>query len=120
MSYKIVVVEDEDSNLLYFQALAQNLGYEIRCYSDAETFLKKTKIHDYDLLIADWSMPVMSGLELCQRVKEINNKIPIIICSAYAMESDRQIALEVADDYLAKPFRKNQFIEIVEKWCKRN
>lgn len=66
-------------------------------------------------------MPKMNGFEAFKEIQEINNRIPIIALTAYAMSSDREKALEMGfDDYLSKPLLKEKLIEVINKFLKKN
>lgn len=74
----------------------------------------------YDLVFMDFEMPMMNGIEATRTVREKDNKTPIIALTAHVR--DEEIALCFAagmNDYLTKPFRQQQLLDMIEKWCPR-
>jgi two-component system phosphate regulon response regulator PhoB len=104
---KILVIEDEASQL---ELLAYNLGVEGYGVFKAETgeegllILKEQSI---DLILLDWMLPQMSGLEVCRQVKrkKATKNIPVIMLTARGEEDDKIRGLDIgADDYVVKPY----------------
>lgn len=116
MCYKIAFIDDNDLNAKLFEVYTNRKGWEFRWFSCAETFLKKANIDDYDIIIIDWFMPGMNGLELCDIIKS-RAKIPLVLCTANSLQSDKEEALKHADDYLSKPVDRQDYYVIVEKHC---
>ena len=107
MNNKILIVEDEkDIRDLIIYAL-QAKGYETISADDGEKALKMLKENKPDLVILDWMLPSVSGLEICRSIRrDINTKnIPIIMLTAKITEDDKILGLDSgADDYITKPF----------------
>ena len=104
---KILVVEDEPSQR---EVLAYNLkaeGFLVISADDGEDALLLVEEEEPDLILLDWMMPNLSGIEVCRRLKSSNKTraIPIIMVSARSEEMDKVRGLEIgADDYLVKPY----------------
>ena len=104
---KILVVEDEPSQR---EVLAYNLkaeGFLVISADDGEDALLLVEEEKPDLILLDWMMPNLSGIEVCRRLKSSNKTraIPIIMVSARSEEVDKVRGLEIgADDYLVKPY----------------
>ena len=103
---KILVVEDD----VYFQRILQKRleaeGYQVHCAADGREGMKAIVTWDPDLVISDWMMPHVDGLELCQSVKTgLKEAAPyFILLTAKGEISDRLLGLDTgADDYLIKP-----------------
>ena len=107
MNDKILIVEDEkDIRDLIIYALEAK-GYETISADDGEKALKMLKENKPDLVILDWMLPSVSGLEICRSIRrDINTKnIPIIMLTAKITEEDKVLGLDSgADDYITKPF----------------
>lgn len=103
----VLLVDDE---LAQREVLAYNLeaeGYRVRTASDGEEARLLISEEAPDLIVLDWMMPNLSGIELCRRLKlrPETRAIPIILLSARAEEVDRVRGLETgADDYVIKPY----------------
>ena len=104
---KILVVEDEPSQR---EVLAYNLkaeGFLVISADDGEDALLLVEEEKPDLILLDWMMPNLSGIEVCRRLKSCNETraIPIVMVSARSEEMDKVRGLEIgADDYLVKPY----------------
>ena len=104
---KILVVEDEPSQR---EVLAYNLkaeGFLVISADNGEDALLLVEEEDPDLILLDWMMPNLSGIEVCRRLKSCNETraIPIVMVSARSEELDKVRGLEIgADDYLVKPY----------------
>ena len=107
MNNKILIVEDEkDIRDLIIYAL-QAKGYETISADDGEKALKMLKENKPDLVILDWMLPSVSGLEICRNIRRDENikNIPIIMLTAKITEDDKILGLDSgADDYITKPF----------------
>jgi CheY-like chemotaxis protein len=69
------------------------------------------------LILMDLKMPEMDGLEATRRVRKINQKVPIIMQTAYAMPGDKEKALDAGcNDYITKPINKNNLIDTIIKY----
>lgn len=100
----ILVVEDEEqlAGLIRDRLLAE--GYTVSVAGDGMTGLRMLETHPADLVILDWMLPGLDGLEVCRRIRA-RSITPILMLTARAEELDRVLGLEVgADDYLTKPF----------------
>jgi DNA-binding response OmpR family regulator len=90
----------------------------VKTFSNPITTIDYLQKNDTDIILSDWLMPVMDGLEFCRRLK-MNSKfkdIPLIMITCKSDETDIVTALEVgADDYLIKPFRIKELITRVKK-----
>ena len=103
----ILVVEDEDALATLLHYNLEKEGYEVGVASDGEEALVQVDERQPDLLVLDWMLPKVSGIEVCRRLRsraETRN-LPIIMLTARGEESDRVRGLDTgADDYLSKPF----------------
>ena len=103
----ILVVEDEDSLATLLQYNLQKDGYEVRLAGDGEEALLMIDERLPDLVVLDWMLPKVSGIEVCRRLRQRNEtrNLPIVILTARGEESDRVRGLDTgADDYVVKPF----------------
>jgi two-component system, OmpR family, KDP operon response regulator KdpE len=116
----ILVVDDEPQILRVMRMSLPARGYEVRTASGGKEALEEIRKEMPDLLVLDLVMPGMSGLEVCQRVREVT-PIPIIILSAKGSESDKVAALDFgADDYVTKPFGMNELLARVRAVLRRS
>lgn len=115
MKKKILVCDDEEPiRLLLTEALQDQ--YDVEQVSEGREALKRITKGDFDLLITDIKMPGTHGLELIERIRERENKIPIIICSAYRlMEYDIVVKTSDVTAFLTKPIDIQVLLEKVKE-----
>jgi two-component system phosphate regulon response regulator PhoB len=103
----VLVVEDEDALATLLQYNLDKEGYQVAVAGDGEEALLLTEERLPDLVVLDWMLPKVSGIEVCRRLRsraETRN-VPIIILTARGEETDRIRGLDTgADDYVVKPF----------------
>jgi len=106
----ILVVDDE---IEIVRALSRSLtahGYKVFTARNGEDAVRLTLQHRPDLLLLDMVLPGMSGLQVCQRIREQSN-VPILVLSVKGTERDKVQALDLgADDYVQKPFGMNEVL----------
>jgi two-component system phosphate regulon response regulator PhoB len=113
MGAKVLVVEDEEA---ISHLLAYNLereGFRVATAPDGEEALIKVEESRPDLVLLDWMLPSVSGIELCRQLRTRNEtrEIPIIMLTARGEEEDRVRGLDVgADDYVTKPFSMSELV----------
>lgn len=110
---KVLIIEDEDalSTILEYNLAKEN--FEVALATDGEEGLLKVEEFGPDIIILDWMLPKVSGIEVCRRIrsKPESRNIPIIMLTARSEEADRIRGLETgADDYLTKPFSTAELI----------
>ena len=122
MKLKVLIVEDENSLLELLKFNFTKDGFKVDTAMDGETALEKILNKAPDLLVLDWMLPKLSGIELCRRIrknKEIKN-LPIIMLTARGEEDARLRGLETgADDYITKPFSVNELMARVKAVLRR-
>ncbi|KAB2331020.1 response regulator transcription factor [Bacillus mesophilum] len=101
---KILVVEDNQSVCSMLEMFFMKEGYEGTFIHDGQSGFEHFNKEPWDLIILDWMLPVMDGVTLCRKIRELS-KVPIIMLTAKDSESDQVLGLEMgADDYVTKPF----------------
>lgn len=122
MTPKVLVVEDEEalSLLLRYNLEAKDYDVDVVGRGDeAEIYLQETVP---DLLILDWMLPGISGIELCRRLRsrEATRQLPIIMLTARGEEAERLRGFEEgADDYVVKPFSVLELMARVQAMLRR-
>lgn len=103
----IIIAEDEDALSTLLNYNLEKEGYEVGVASDGDEALMMIKERQPDLLVCDWMMPKVSGIEVCRRLRQqsTTRNLPIVMLTARSEESDRIRGLDTgADDYVVKPF----------------
>ena len=102
-----LLVEDESALVELIRYNLEKEGYEIASATDGEEALVMIDERQPDILLLDWMLPKLAGIEVCRRIRSrpSTRNLPIIMLTAKAEESDRIRGLDTgADDYLTKPF----------------
>lgn len=111
MTPLVLVVEDEDALATLLQYNLEKEGYEVVVATDGEEALTLVSERLPDLILLDWMLPKVSGIEVCRRLRGRNEarNVPIIMLTARGEESDRVRGLDIgADDYVTKPFSMSE------------
>ncbi len=120
MSARILVVEDEAKLAQFIELELKYEGYEVQVARDGLTGLTTARENNFDLVILDWMLPGISGLEICRRLRLTGNKVPIILVTAKDEVSDRVAGLDAgADDYVVKPFSVEELLARVRASLRR-
>ena len=102
---KILVVEDQDGILNFLKQGLEEEGYSIDMAQDGITGLAKAQAQKYSLILLDWMLPKMSGLEVCHKLRLADKTTPIIFLTARDTLEDTIKGLKAgANDYIKKPF----------------
>jgi two-component system response regulator VicR len=114
---KVLVVDDEPDTLELVKLVLESGGFEAILANNGVEALAQIAAVDPDLVLLDIMMPDMDGWELFRKIKEKDSRIPIAILTAKAQNIDKLLGLHVlkADDYITKPFGKNELISKVKK-----
>lgn len=104
MSRRVLVVDDEKLIVKGIRFSLEQEGMEVDCAYDGEEALEKAKTKEYDMILLDIMLPKLTGLEVCQQIREFSS-VPIIMLTAKGEDMDKILGLEYgADDYITKPF----------------
>ena len=123
MSARIVVVEDEEALGILLRYNLEAEGYVVDVIDRGDEADIRLKEEVPDLLILDWMLPGLSGVELCRRLRqrEETERLPILMLTARGEESERVRGLSVgADDYVVKPFSTPELIARVRAMLRRS
>jgi two-component system phosphate regulon response regulator PhoB len=119
---KIMVVEDEEPLCVLLRYNLEAEGYQVEVIMRGDEAELRLQENVPDLLVLDWMVPAVSGIELCRRLRmrAETERLPIIMLTARGEESDRVRGLSTgADDYLVKPFSTPEFIARVRALLRR-
>lgn len=118
----VLVMEDEDALATLLQYNLEKEGYRVVVAGDGEEGLVQIDERLPDLVLLDWMLPKVSGIEVCRRIRgrpETRN-LPIIMLTARGEETDRVRGLDTgADDYLTKPFSMTELIARIRAVLRR-
>ena len=119
---RVMVVEDEEPLGVLLQYNLEAEGYQVEVVSRGDEAELRLQESPPDLLVLDWMLPAVSGIELCRRLRmrPETERLPVIMLTARGEESDRVRGLSTgADDYLVKPFSTPEFLARVRALLRR-
>lgn len=121
MKNKIVIVDDEPFILMMVEDKLRKAGIEVVALRESKNALSVIRKEKPDLVILDWMMPELSGIELCRMLKadaELKD-IPVFLLTAKGQDADKQLGLQCgASMYITKPFSPRALLEIVNNAIK--
>ena len=123
MSGKIFIIEDEPSIIQLVQHNLEKEGFIVSSSINGNNGLKELKKFEPHLLLLDWMLPDLSGVEICKNIrKDIKLKsLPIIMLTAKGEEEDKIKGLDSGvDDYLTKPFSFNELLARIKAVLRRS
>lgn len=109
--YEVLVIEDEPDIAELIGLHMQDLPGRAEIIADGAAGLDAASSGRYDLVVLDLRLPHLDGLEICRRLRLQGSRIPILVVTARASDSERIVGLELgADDYLPKPFNTAELV----------
>jgi DNA-binding response OmpR family regulator len=120
MSAQILLVEDETKLARFVELELTYEGYQVKVAHDGLSGLMAARSHQPHLIILDWMMPGLSGVEVCRRLRQTGVQVPIILLTAKDDVGDRVEGLDAgADDYVVKPFSIEELLARVRAHLRR-
>ncbi|CCQ61934.1 response regulator transcription factor [Crocosphaera watsonii] len=117
----ILLVEDEAKLAQFIELELKYEGYNVTVVNDGLSGLSNARESDPDLILLDWMLPGMSGVDICKRLRQTGNNVPIILLTAKDDIGDRVAGLDAgADDYIVKPFNLEELLARVRANLRRN
>jgi len=119
MNYKILIVDDDQKTVELIHLSLKNEHFETLEAYDGVEALALTRSEAPDLIILDWMLPHVSGLDLCRLIRA-ESTVPVILLTAKATEEDKLLGLSLGvDDYLTKPFSLRELVARVHMVLRR-
>ena len=118
MGRRILVVEDDLLNRMFYCEVLQREGYEVSEVSDGARVMAKARDFSPELVIMDINLPHVSGIELIERLKADRelSEAPVLAITAYVgKKEEKRIREAGASDYLAKPVSMKTFVSAIER-----
>lgn len=120
---RILLVEDNPVNQLVAKGMLAKLGCQVQLATQGAEALEMLEQDEFDLVLMDCNMPVMDGYEASRRIRQSGRwpELPIVALTANAMPEERERCRAAGmNDYLAKPFRREELLALVEHWVPLN
>ncbi|MDT8897866.1 response regulator transcription factor [Thermanaerothrix sp. 4228-RoL] len=119
MKERILIIEDDEAIQRILKRALTYEGYVVEAALDGESGLRLFRESRPDLVVLDWMLPGIDGLEVCQRLRAAS-KVPILMLTAKDTVQDRVQGLDAgADDYIVKPFQVEEFLARVRALLRR-
>lgn len=116
----ILVIEDEAKLAQFIELELKYEGYQVSVASDGLAGLTAARESEPNLIVLDWMLPGISGLELCRRLRTTGNMVPVILLTAKDDVKSRVAGLDAgADDYVVKPFSVEELLARVRAHLRR-
>ncbi len=121
LQMEILIAEDEAQIADSLKKNFTDEGHNSIIATDGEETLNFFSTRNFDLVLLDWKMPKLTGLEVCKKIRLINKKIPIILITALGDISNKVEALNAgADDYITKPFSFEEVLARINAVIRRS
>ena len=121
MAARILLVEDEENLAKFIQMELSYEGYEVQVASDGLSGLMAARDQEPDLILLDWMLPGLTGVEVCRRLRATGSFVPVVLLTAKDEVGDRVTGLDAgADDYVVKPFSIEELLARVRAQLRRN
>jgi signal transduction histidine kinase/CheY-like chemotaxis protein len=118
----VLLVEDNATNRLVAQKMLRSAGLDVITAENGEEALRIFPSHHFDLVIMDWHMPVMDGLEATRHIRtrsEAGRAVPIIALTANVLDDQREQCLSAGmNDVLTKPISRDMLVSVLLQWLK--
>jgi DNA-binding response OmpR family regulator len=112
---RILIVEDEEGIAAFLKQGLEEESYAVDVANDGKTGLELALSEDYDLLLLDWMLPGLSGIEICRQYRKENPITPILFLTAKDTVDETVFGLQSgANDYIKKPFHFEELLERIK------
>jgi two-component system response regulator ArlR len=111
----ILIVEDEEGIVLFLKQGLEEEGYQVSSANNGKSGLELFQSEKFDLVLLDWMLPKMTGVEVCKAIRLQNTKVPIIFLTAKDTVQETVEGLKSgANDYIKKPFSFDELVERIK------
>ena len=113
-----MIAEDEAANALFLQTILARTGIEIFTTENGEIAVDLVRENpDLSIILMDIKMPVMNGLEATSLIRTFNESLPIIACTAYSLNEEREACMIAGcSAFIAKPIRKDEILLKIDEY----
>jgi len=119
MSGRILIVEDDATLRYAISRLLERDGFAVDVADDGEAGIDAARNSEYDVVLLDWMLPKISGIDVCRALRA-ESPVPIIMLTAKETEANRVLGLELgADDYVTKPFSSAELVSRIRSLMRR-
>ncbi len=117
---KVLVIDDDPSICKTVGLLLEDHGYTPRTFTDPDEAVEAAEKESYQIALIDLRMPKMDGVEMVERLKQLDDRMSCIVMTAYPdLDSATETMRRGTCDYISKPFKQEELVEAVERACRR-
>ncbi len=118
----IGILEDDSDQSALLQVWLEDAGFETRVFASGPEFIRAVQQEGFDLMLLDWNLPEMSGLEVLKWVRHnVHDHVPVLFLTTRGEEQHVVAALEAgADDYVSKPARPQELVARIRSLARRS
>ena len=118
----IGILEDDLDQSALLEVWLEDAGFETRVFANGPEFIRAIQLEGFDLLLLDWNLPEMSGLEVLEWVRHnVHEHVPVLFLTTRGEEQHVVAALEAgADDYVSKPARPQELVARIRSLARRS
>jgi two-component system, cell cycle response regulator DivK len=118
--YTILIVEDDETSFILLQAILEPYNCCLLNAADGNEAINMCEKHqNIDLILMDLKLPVLDGYETTKKIKSLNNNIPVIAQTAYALAGDNEKAIAAGcNEYITKPINKDELLQKINMFLK--
>lgn len=117
---KVLVIDDDPSICKTVGLLLEDHGYNPRTFTDPEEALQAADKESFQIALVDLRMPALDGVEVVERLKNIDSRMSCIVMTAYPdLDSATETMRSGTCDYIAKPFKGEELVASVDRACQR-
>ena len=121
MPHRLLLAEDDRSVRTSLARALELEGYSVELAENGEAAMAAFNAGQPDLIVSDWMMPYLDGINLCQRLRARGSQVPILMLTARTELGDRVAALDAgADDFLPKPFALEELLARIRALLRRS
>lgn len=118
---RALIVEDETGIANFLRDGLKEESFAVDVSSEGNSGLELALSNEYDIILLDWMIPGMSGIEVCRQIRKRNTSVPIIFLTAKDTIQDTVFGLEAgADDYIKKPFAFDELLARIRVQLRKN
>jgi DNA-binding response OmpR family regulator len=117
---KILILEDDKSLSEVLSESLQSAGHSVEVSNDGSDAASRLRTYEYDLVVLDWDVPIMSGIEVLKQFRSRGGKTPILMLTGKSEIDEKELGFESGvDDYLTKPFELREFKSRIKALLRR-
>ncbi len=115
---KVLVIDDDPSICKTVGLLLEDHGYNPHTYTNPDEALKVAEEESFQIALVDLRMPAMDGVEMVEKLKQIDSRMSCIVMTAYPdLDSATETMRKGSCDYIAKPFKQEELVSAVDRAC---